>query len=420
MMSKNRIQVFEHTYLPITDNGLQREHWEALGNYNELHGGKYCKLAPHGVWFNQYVGVVQIGPLTIEILPKVGRYDEKGKKAIWQGVLLDMLQECRWMRVHAHHKASLRFKSNSVLEAYFSLFMDECDALLRHGLIKKYRQVDGNCRALKGKLLFGQHLQKNLIHQEQFYTRHQVYDKDHHFNQILYEALKTIPRLYPSPAVKDRCYQLLLAFPDLSELNVNEQTFAKLNYDRKTVLYRPALEIAAMLLLNFRPDIQNGPNHILAILFDMNELWEEFVFLRIQRCLKPGWFIRAQSQKEFWRQERGLAYKVIKPDMILENPAGQTIVLDTKWKLADQDTPSDNDLKQMFVYNTYWSATHAILLYPQNEYTAKPAYRSGKFIGQQTKCGLLKLSVLDAKHHSLDGLIGDKIVDLLTEGIFIT
>jgi 5-methylcytosine-specific restriction enzyme subunit McrC len=64
------------------------------------------------------------------------------------------------------------------------------------------------------------------VHQERFYTRHQVYDRNNIFNQILIKALKLIPIISSSPFLKDRVYGLLFSFPELDEINVNEATFS--------------------------------------------------------------------------------------------------------------------------------------------------------------------------------------------------
>ncbi|HUH74980.1 MAG TPA: hypothetical protein VLZ75_11325, partial [Chitinophagales bacterium] len=35
------------------------------------------------------------------------------------------------------------------------------------------------------------------------------------------------------------------------------------------------------------------------------------------------------------------------------------------WKIIEANNPSDNDLKQMFVYNLHWKAEKTLLLYPK-------------------------------------------------------
>ncbi|HHF51466.1 MAG TPA: restriction endonuclease, partial [Candidatus Aminicenantes bacterium] len=420
--NNNLIQVFEYELLKVEDKGFQKKHWEALGRYNEEHGGRFFRLTPWGVKFSHYVGVIQVGALTIEILPKIGRERGEEEKARWQKVLIDMLRECRWMHVYAHEKAYLRFKPNSILEAYLELFIRECEEIYQRGLVKKYRFVSNNTKAWKGKMLFHQQIQTNLIHQERFFTRHQVYDRENIFNQILYKALRLVPLLSQSPYLKDRVYNLLLSFPELKDIPVNEALFRNLVYDRKTEGYKEAIEIAAMLLLNFRPDISSGDNHLLAILFDMNDMWEEYIFRQLLKNKEQGWTVWPQRIKTFWKMGRSNRKKTIRPDIVITAPQ-KTIIIDTKWKIPENNIPDDGDLKQMFVYNEYWSGDEAVLVYPDAAFYKKPVFYEGYFAGKNDEenlhgCGILKVSVLD-KEKKLDTAIGQRINGLLKEKVFV-
>ena len=421
MKNSKSIQVFEYEHLFYKEHGFTKSHWEALGWYNEKQGGRFFSLTPKGVKFNQFVGVIQVGNLTIEILPKISRVGEKEDKGKWQKVLIDMLRECRWMQVYAHDKAALRFKPNSILEAYLELFVQECEELIRQGLVKKYRAIDNNCNSLKGKLLFQKQVQLNLVHKEKFYTRHQVYDRENIYNQILLKALKLIPILSQSPFLKDRVYNLILSYPELEDISVNQSTFQNLVYDRKTTRYKGSIEIAAMLLLNYRPDISTGQNHILAILFDMNDLWEEYVYRQLYKNKPSDWNVGQQNQKKFWKLTNSNSSKTIRPDIVIHNKTnGTKIILDTKWKIPENNIPADADLKQMFVYNEYWTGKTALLVYPHTVYTDKPIYSEGAFHLKEKSltthgCGIMKMAVLDKTNNHLDITIGKRINDFLNE-----
>ena len=417
-MSKSKpIQVFEHDKLKIGDQGFEEKHWKALGWYNERYEGRYFSLTPNGVKFNQYVGVIQAGSLTIEVLPKIGKTVQKAD--IWQKVLIEMLRECRWMNVYSNEKASLRFKPNSILEAYLEMFLLKCEDLIREGLVKKYRTKDCNSNALKGKLLFNKQIQKNSIHNERFYTRHQVYDKENLYNQILLKALKLIPTICSNSVIKDSVYSLLFSFPELDDIVVNQDTFNKLIFERKTIRYKEAIEIAAMLILNYRPDVSSGSNHVLAILFDMNDLWEEYFYRQLYKHKPATWEIRSQCSKKFWESENTI--KCIRPDIVLEDSqTKKTIIFDTKWKLPDNNKPSDNDLKQMYVYDEYWNSTNAILVYPNATFQETPEYVGGQFLKKNSLnlpqyCGLMWTSVLDKYNKNLDQNMGNRIREFLKE-----
>lgn len=423
MRNNKLIQVFEHMHLQIGEQGFMQSHWEALGWYNEKHGGRFFTLTPKGVKFNQYVGVIQVGNITIEILPKISQVVEKGDKAKWQKVLIDMLRECRWMQVYAQDKASLRFKPNSILEAYLELFVQECEEIVRQGLVKKYRAVANNCTALKGKLLFDKQIQFNLIHKQRFYTRHQIFDRANVFNQILLKALKLIPVISQSPYLKDKVYNLLLSFPELEDITVRHDTFAKLVFDRKTSRYKEAMEIAAMLLLNYRPDISTGNNHVLALLFDMNDLWEEYIYRQLNKSKPANWVVRSQNSKQFWKLNSSNGYKTVRPDIVIHNETtDKKIILDTKWKIPNNNIPADADLKQMFVYNEYWIGKNALLLYPNASYSEMPEYHEGLFVKKKMAltthgCGVMKIAILDKNNITLDNTIGKRINDFLKREI---
>lgn len=420
MSSCNRpIQVFEYSTLNVDENScFKRRHWQLLGWYNETHGGQYFSLTPNGVRFHQFVGVIQVGELLIEILPKVGKLAKESEKAVWRDVLLEMLSECHWMHIHSNEKAALRHRPNSILEAYLELFVYECEQLIRAGLVKKYRFQEKNCKALKGKLIFSKNIQHNLVHQENFFIRHQVFDQDHLINQILLKALQLVGSISSAPMLRDRVQSLLLNFPELSDLKVTKATFDRINLNRKTDSYREALEISAMLLLNYRPDISGGSNNVLAILFDMNDLWEEYIFRQLAKYRKDAWTVRPQSQKRFWHSDNERSFKLIKPDIVVQIDEKYSIIVDTKWKLPESSNPADSDLKQMFVYNEFWNSKTALLLYPAAAYSKLIEFRSGSFKKREDLlhlCGMIKISVLDESNEKLDRDLGKRLSNFIEE-----
>ena len=411
--------MFEHELLKVDSNkGFFHANWEKLGWYNEEHGGKYFSLVPGGVKFKNYVGVIQVDELTIEILPKIGRLASDDHKSRWQGILLDMLQECSWMNVYANEKAALRYKPRSILEAYLEIFIQECENIIREGLVKKYRTTEGNRNTLKGRLVFSKQIQHNAVHEERFYTKHQSFDQENFFNKVLIKTLKVIPVINNSPTLKDRVYRLLLDFPEIEDFKVEAGMFDNIQYNRKTLRYADAIEIAAMILLHYRPDIRSGQKHILALLFDMNELWEEYIFRQISKWKKAHWKV-VRQRKQFWQLHGSSSYKIIKPDIVIKDKRNdQSIIIDTKWKLPEDNTPSDADLKQMYVYSEYWNGVATILLYPGLSFPEPVKYTKGSFIKEKTEkneCGLIQICVLNSENTGLDRDLGNKIATFCSE-----
>lgn len=421
MLNKNVIQVFEHDRLTMhSDSRFTKKHLKALISFNDNNDNKYFKVIRDGVRFSQYVGVIQAGNLTIEILPKADKnaITEESAKPLWHMVLLNMLKECRLLKIDHVEKAQLNLRSNSLLEIYLELFLTETEQLLREGLIKKYKPSEGNKTALKGRLHFGKNIAYNLVHQERFYVNYTEYSLHNVFNQLLLKTLHLIPKISNTPWFSDRVNRILLDFPELPDCKVSSATFEKLVFDRKTERYKEALLISKMLLLNYRPDISGGSENVIAILFDMNKLWEEFVYRRLKREeTNFGVTVRRQQSADFWKQEMAFSSKKIRPDIVITQD-DKTIIIDTKWKVMTDLIPDDGDLKQMFVYNLFWNCDRSILLYPAvNEISGYGDYhdfrREEPFY---TQCSVETVNILDSEK-SLDKRLGQKIFETIIRPI---
>jgi len=421
LRSKNILRVFEHQKLIFDEgNGFEEKHWKALSRYNEKYKSKYFTLLHNGIKFSNYVGVIQAGNLTIEILPKIDKtnLDSEEEKKRWHDILLQLLQECSLLRIEHVEKANLKLRANSILDVYIELFLNEVETLLHRGLIKKYRCNTENITALKGRIDFPKQLSSNLLHKERFYVQHVIYDKQNLYNQILNEALSIIPSLISSPSLIDKLGRIFLDFPELNRLSISEATFKSINYDRKNIHYKEAIEIAKMLLLNYRPDITGGSNNVIAILFDMNELWEEYIFRKLQKAAAGDIMVRRQQSQKFWKRDSAVYPKTVRPDIVI-NKDGETIVLDTKWKLISDFTPADEDLKQMFIYNLFWKCNYSVLLYPAIEYQKKSGtyFRFQQQLFTETNCLVATCNVLN-ENKTLDKDIGAKILSEIVVGLW--
>ena len=411
----NKIQVFEHQTLyhgREYDTVLFKEkHFNALAKLNEYHDNKYFTVVHKGIKFSQYVGVVQIDGLCIEILPKADSSSEE--KKVWQGVLIEMLRATKKLKVDNVGQANVNKQSIHLLDIYFEWFLNEIQLLIHQGLIKQYYKETNNVKALKGKLEFAGHVQKNLIHKERFYTTHQVYEKDHLVHQILDQALCIIEQFSKGNYLYSKCKSIQLDFPIVKTIQANEATFAKVPKSRKTAPYKTALEIARLIILNFSPNVSSGKENMLALLFDMNSLWEEYVLAKLKSTAKDNNLdiaVHGQKSKPFWN---GIS---IRPDIVIEkgkDKVKQTFIIDTKWKNINGSKPSTNDLRQMYVYNDYWKSSKAMLLYPSNNTTfAKDDFIPFNKITETNhhECGLGKISILVSDDKSLDKEIGKTIL----------
>ncbi|MFV5692935.1 McrC family protein [Flavobacterium sp. LT1R49] len=414
-MKSNSIQVCEHQTLYVDevykDVKFEKRHYVSLSKLNILHNDKYFDIRHNGIKFKQFVGVIQVDGLTIEILPKIDNSNED--ENVWQGVLIEMLKVTKRLKVQKVGHAHVNKQNIHLLDIYFEWFLSEVQLLIHQGLIKQYYKETGNVKALKGKLEFAGHIQKNLVHKERFYTTHQVYDKDHLVHQVLAQALGIVEQFSKGNYLYSTCKSIQLDFPEVKAIKANEATFSKIPKSRKTAPYKTALEIARLIILNFAPNVSTGKENMLALLFDMNSLWEEYVLVRLKQAAENVVFnveVHGQRSKPFWN---GIN---IRPDIVIKK-GNETFIIDTKWKNINGSKPSTDDLRQMYVYNDYWKSTKAMLLYPSNT----TLFNDVDFISfnkiteiAHHECGLGKISIFKSDGITLSDKIGNEIINWFT------
>ena len=403
----NNIQVFEHSFLAIEKGKFEQRHFVALSKLNALHQDKYFDIRHNGIKFKHYVGVIQVDGLTIEILPKI---DNDGKSInLWQKALIEMLRVTKKLKVQKLDNADVNRQSIHLLDIYFEWFLNEVQLLIHQGLIKQYYKETNNVKALKGKLEFAGHISKNLVYKERFYTTHQVYDKDHLLHQILFKALDIVEKSSKGSYLYSKCKTVQLDFPEVKTISVSEATFSKIPKTRKTAPYETAMAISKFIILNFAPNISSGSENMLALLFDMNSLWEEYILARLKQSEKEV-IIYGQQSTTFWNSIS------IRPDIVIES-GSEKFIIDTKWKNINGGKPSTDDLRQMYVYNDYWKSDKAMLLYPSIEtaFSRFIEFEENGSKDNQHKCGLGKISIFNEDGKTLNESIGNDIIDWFTE-----
>jgi len=264
-------------------------------------------------------------------------------------------------------------------------------------LVKQYQTINKQNNSLKGQIQFQKHIVQNLIHKERFFTQSSIYQSNHVLHQVIVKALKTLLSTSNSPTIQNKCRNLLIRFPAIDDFKISSNALNKITFSHKTTHYQTAIDLSKLILLNYCPDLKSGRFDILALLFDMNKLFEHYIFHSFKRIArKEKISITGQPSERFWQR------KTIRPDIFIETE-NDKFVIDTKWKVLKNNKPHDDDLKQMFVYGHYFEAAKSLLVYPkstfQEEYFIKGDFSKMMFNNStqtltQQSCDLLFVDVL--------------------------
>ena len=407
MNNKRNITLYEHGSLYVNNNeesnsvfvGIKQSVFDevklfVLENNNEVTQlliPSYTKGYGETLKVSQYVGVIQTkSGVSIEILPKIARVNTKKNT---KKILIKMLKTLRNSPFKNLGKSSIKTEHMDLLEVFITMFSEELANLVRRGLKSNYIAKEENTKFLKGKLKLTEHIRKNAIHKERFYVQFDEYLQNRVENRIIRTTLVFLYKKSRNGRNKKNLRELLFVFDRISPIHDYTSAFKKIRIDRQMKDYETILQWCKYFLQGDSFTPYRGNSVALALLFDMNLIFEDYV----AHCLK-----KVDSIKGIRTQvsEKTLLISPnrfkLKPDLKYQQIVTgevKNIIGDTKWKLLTSNKAmNQSDLYQMYAYGTKYDDINEIhLIYPYNE--DFPALRNYKFENNL----LLKVIPFDCK-----------------------
>lgn len=387
------LEVFEHGKLHVTEGpaGLRPHEFDALVRFNDAHDGKYFEVGHRWIRTTSYVGYVEVGELAIEVMPKADR--DAPSTRVWREGLIEMLRVAMGLRLERLSSATQQVTRSPLLDLIAQAYLAELQPLIHEGLAKGYRTAQGNGSVFRGRLAMPRHLRENIARADRFFVEYQTFDHDIIVNRLLAAALEVLSWAALSSGVASAVDAALAAFPEVELNGLTGAMFDRVRLSRATQRYANALTYARMIIAQQGPQLRNGRERVFALLFDMNALWEQYIAVLLRRSAPSGLTVHTQERHAFWTPEhRGV--RRVRPDIVVRRAgSGDTIlVIDTKWKVPTAGLPSDEDLKQMFVYNELLHATRSVLLYPQ---TSRSSPTTGTYATKEHGCEQIHVGLFE-------------------------
>ena len=141
-MATSVFQAFEYASYNTKNEGregkrLPEDLYDALKSFLGEKELPYFSLTANGVRFQNYVGAVQIGKWTVEVLPK---FDRTMPTSSAHSILIQMLWQAGILKTNTPTESNLKIKRNYILETYLQMFLEETKSIIYRGLIKKYHK----------------------------------------------------------------------------------------------------------------------------------------------------------------------------------------------------------------------------------------------------------------------------------------
>lgn len=325
----------------------------------------------HTITAQQYVGTVQVGGLTIDVLPKIEGAAAAASDMAVRHNLVAMLLVALDLDIAEGDMARIAVQRQGILDILIRLFCDKLFAQVHRGLVRRYEAQEGQLAVLRGRLGVTEQVRLNAANPARLFCRFDEFQADNPLNRVFKAALRLLLKGAKNLDNQRRLAELLLAFEEVADVPPASLPWQQVGFDRLNERYRPAFRLAQLFLKRTAPDVTGGRAAGFSLFFDMNSLFEEYVGRVAVRVFRArGIQVRLQGPQRFLAvdEKSGANAFAMRPDAVGMKHGQVAWIIDTKWKqLSPQEAregASQADLYQMYAYAHNYGCADVLLLYP--------------------------------------------------------
>lgn len=319
------------------------------------------KVTRHGIEASSWVGVIKYKNTHFQILPKL-ICDNDSKKNILKNLIF-MLSYTKNLDIKASNESKLSTAKNPFIEILIREYAKSLFDCLKRLTPKKYVREEDNLNYLKGKLKFKENIKYNSANQAKFYCEYDAFSENNLLNQLFLFVSTCLYNISNDNYNKKTLKLIINYYTDIDLLRFNKFKANKINLTRNQELFKKPFNLAKMFVEKTSVDLSKNKFENISLVWDMNKLFEEFIF-EVMKKANPEWNFTAQKGKKLLDGDNNKKRNTF-VDILAENKE-QKIIIDTKYKkLANSNDFSNADVFQVSTYCLLHNANHAVLLYPR-------------------------------------------------------
>jgi len=336
-----------------------------------------------------YVGVITTPcGCQIEVLPKVyfGGSTTEDELALSRKKLYTMLCSIGSLPFKAFHHASLELFKKPLPDVLIHQFLMDTKKLIKQGIRNDYVALREEAPFLRGKLQLAAQVRQPVARQHLFQIEHDEFLPDRAENRLIHSALIAVSKYSKTNSNKRLANELLFMFDEIPISRNRKMDFSKWQLkDRSMVHYRPLKRWCELVLNQQSPFSLAGGSSGLSFLFPMNILFEKYVAVVLRKQLKEGYQLTEQAASkclvEKFMGDQNKSLFQLKPDLLITKEKQNISVLDTKWKLIDENNSkekygiSQGDMYQLYAYGKKYLSEgkgEIFLIYPGSSSFSHP------------------------------------------------
>ena len=354
---------------------------------------------------SSYVGAVNIGELAVIVRPKI----PVDRVMFLMTYALDPK--------HWRNEAIDLAPDADVLEAVALAFARRTQQAVHRGLLRGYRREEDALNTVRGQIRFADQIGRRYGLPLPIEVAYDEYTEDIEQNRLLKAAIHRLAHTQiRSVATRQEVRRLRPAF-DLVQLgSYAPGAVPEIRYTRLDEHYRPAVELARLIIENSSLELFEGKVAGGSFLIDMNRVFEQFLYVALGEALGLG-----ESQ---WKRGRSLELDEdgridVEPDLSWWPPGSAgtgslpCFVGDAKYKKLELQGFRHADIYQMLAYCTAAGLPSGLLIYAAGE--DEPTTYRINHAGKTIEVASLDLSgtpeaILDSVRQ-LAGRVHDHVLD---------
>ena len=312
--------------------------------------GLYC-LTP-----TSWVGGFGVGDLRVEILPKLDI-------ASVVFMISYALDPRRW------RPEEIGFvRSDSLVEAILPGFVRQTRQALGRGVLRGYREEEAALSTVRGRLRFDDQIRRRFGIFPPVEVRYDEFTADMPENRLLKAAIARLARLRLRHDDSRRTLRALdVALDEVSLVEFDPNRLPEISYTRLNEHYRPAVELAKLILKATSFELKTGGVRSSAFLVDMNAVFEDFVVVALREALRLSERAFPQGARDrplYLDEARRIR---LKPDISWWDGTVCNFIGDLKYKRLGADAVVNADIYQLLAYSLATGLPSGLLVYAAGE-----------------------------------------------------
>ena len=297
------------------------------------------------------IGTVRLGDFSIVVRPKI-RID---RVMFLVAYALDPNDWNRYFDL---------FPKPDILESIIPAFVHHTHQAIRRGLLQGYRTEEDALHTVRGRIRFSDQINRRFGIPIPIEVTYDDFTEDIEENRLLKTALHRLSRLPVRSEQSRRDVNGLRPAFNTVQLGDYRRGVPQVEYNRLNSHYRPAVELARLIIENSSLELFHGQVAGASFLLDMNWVFERFLFVALREALGLSGREWQSGKRLYLDVDRKIA---LNPDLSWWSGSHCLFVGDAKYKRLTPSGFPNADIYQMLAYCTATNLPSGLLVYATGE-----------------------------------------------------